>query len=333
MAEVYLAKDIEKIIEKIDMSRLGKRVGIKLHFGEKGCTTYIRPELVKAVYDAVIAAGKDAALIETNVLYHGERLNTTSHLKIAKEHGFDFAPIDILGGENGDQFMDVPIDGGMVKLAKIARDLVKYDSLLVLTHFKGHGVAGYGGVFKNIAMGLASRAGKLHMHSDISPSVNQTACVGCGLCVEQCDFDAIAIKGGKAKIDNDKCAGCAVCIARCPEGAVMVPWGGSSSENLQKKIVDYTQAVFKVVPQEKMIFINILEKITQDCDCDSDAQEPMMDDIGILLSNDPVAIDKASLDLVGDKFDQVNEVDKSIQTTYAQESGIGKKKYKLVSLN
>jgi len=332
MSEVYFAEDIDRILDKLDLSKLGKRVGIKVHFGEKNCDTYINPEIVRKVYNKVIESGREAVLIECNVLYRGERTTSTNHIKLAKEHGFDFAEIDILDREYGQEFIEVEVDGfGKVKLGK---GLEKYDSLIVLSHFKGHIATGFGGAIKNLGMGLGSRAGKLHMHSNNLPFVMEERCVGCEVCIKNCNENAIQIINKKASIDNDKCVGCAMCIAVCPEGAIKNLWDTSSDE-LQKRIVNYCEGVFKLIPQSKIVFINVLKDITPECDCMSKKQEPMMKDVGILLSNDIVSIDKASLDLVNKKsnnrFDKINTINKNIQIDFGEERGLGNKDYGLVT--
>lgn len=332
MEKVYLSKDVKKILEKIDYSRLGERVAIKVHFGEKGCTTYINPVIVKAVYDKIISLGKRASLVECNVLYRGSRINAKKHVKLAKKHGFDFAPIDILDGERGEEFIEV--DG-----AKLGGSLTKYDSIVLLTHFTGHGAAGFGGAFKNMGMGFGSRAGKLYMHSDIRSliEINSKKCIGCGTCVENCNANAISLVDGKAKINHERCEGCAMCIAVCPEKAVKILWERTGTEKLQKKIIDCIKGVMKIIPKDKMIFINVLENITKNCDCINKEQKLFMDDIGILVGENIVAIDKASLDLVNKysngKFDKVSSVNKTAQFDYAVKKGLGSKDYEIVGLD
>jgi hypothetical protein len=299
-----------------------------LHFGERGCNTYLDPKIVKKIYEKVVASGHKARLIETNGLYRGSRTTSTAHLKVAHEHGFDFAEIDFLDGEHGEKFTEVNLDKGVLESAKLGAGIKRYDSLVIVTHFKGHAFAGYGGAFKNLGMGFGSRGGKLHMHASVHPSVNVEACTACGLCVEGCDFDAIKLNP-KAQIDPSKCKGCAMCIAICPSGAVNVPAVSTSNETLQKRIVDYADAVFKMVPMENCIFINVAKKITKECDCMGLYQEPIMDDIGILGGYDPVAIDKACLDLAGERFAKMNPHDKMIQVKYAEEKGLGNKEYEI----
>ncbi len=332
MNRIYYSDDIDKVLSKLDLSRLKGFVGIKLHFGEKGCNTYLDPSIVKKVYDEVVSKGHEAKLVETNVLYKGARTTSTSHLKVAHEHGFDFAEIDFLDGEYGKDFIEVELEEGVVKSAKLGAGLNRYDSLVVVTHFKGHSFAGYGGVFKNLGMGFGSRAGKLHMHASVSPIIDQNVCTACGLCAKRCDFNAITLDP-KAKIDASKCAGCAMCIAVCPSGAVNVPWGAKTNELLQKGIVDYASAVFKIIPKDRCIFINVAKNITEECDCMGISQEPLMEDIGILAGYDPVAVDKACLDMVGERFMKMNPHDKMLQVVYAEKKGLGKSEYDLVKVD
>jgi len=348
--EVYFSKEFQKVLDKLEpqLQGLGERVGIKTHFGEAECDTYINPEYVKALYDKLVSLGKKPVLIECNVLYKGKRTCASSHKTLAEKHGFDFAEIDILDGENGDENIELPLnnENSVVDKAKIGAGVENYDSIVVLSHFKGHIAAGYGGAFKNLGMGLGSRAGKLHMHSDVNPSIDKDGCIACGKCIENCDFDAISWteygegnENGdkKAEIDPEKCSGCAMCIAVCPQGAVKIPWSGSTSEDLQKKISDYSAAIINKLGKENFVYINVLESITPNCDCESGHQDPIMDDVGVMGSKDPVALDKASLEIVDGKsdgkFDEINSIDKTVQLEHAYKLGLGNKDYEIVSLD
>ncbi|MEM0465635.1 MAG: DUF362 domain-containing protein [Candidatus Pacearchaeota archaeon] len=335
MSKVYFSKDLDKILEKIDFSKLGKNVAIKLHFGEQGCVTYLSPIFVKKVYDKITSLGKKATLVECNVLYRGSRTNKKDHIKTAISHGFDFAPIDILDGDFGKDEIEVSVLNGFIDKASLGSGLSKYDSMIALSHFKGHPDSGYGGAFKNIGMGLASRAGKLHIHANTRPVINESRCISCGKCVSNCPVNAISLSNGRARINNVICIGCAMCIAVCEKGAVKVPWGSSSHEEVCKKIVDYTRAVLSKIPN--IIYLNFLVNITKECDCFGFSQKPIINDIGILYSEDIVSIDKASLDLVNkysnNKFNKINDVNKDIQVNYAFLKKMGEINYELVELN
>ena len=325
-SKVYFADGIEKVLENIDFSQLGQKVAVKVHFGEKGCNTYIDPQLVRKVFEKIENLGKKVSLVECNVLYKGSRTNAKDHVATARSHGFDL-PMEILDGQFGKDFVE--IDG-----CKIGKGIENFDSLVVLTHFKGHGMAGFGGSLKNIGMGLGSRAGKLDMHSSVKPSINQEKCVGCGVCVQNCNAQAIYFEEGKATIDEKKCEGCAMCIAVCESSAAGVPWAGGTAERLQKKIAQYSAAILKKFPNA--IFLNVMQNITEECDCMGKAQTPMMEDVGILFSDDIVAIDQASLDLAeknsSGKFLKINAIDKQKQIEFAKELGLGITDYELVEL-
>jgi len=323
MAKIYFSQSIEKILDRINYAQLGNIVAIKVHFGEMGCNTYINPKLVKKVFDKITGLGKNAKLVECNILYKGSRTNRTDHLKTARSHGFQ-EPIDILDGAMGKDLVEV-------KGCKLGKGIKKYDSLVILSHFKGHGAAGFGGALKNVGMGLGSRAGKLHMHSKIKPSIVTWKCTGCGVCLENCPAGAIALVGGKANINSKLCGGCAMCISVCSSKAASVPWHGGTSQELQEKIARYAVAVSSLFPQ--VHYINVLENITRECDCMGIKQRPMMKDVGILYSTDIVAIDKASLDLA-DKFSQgrfnrINPVNKDQQIKFAEKLGLGSSQYKI----
>lgn len=169
--QVYFSQEFQNVLDKLEsqLRGLGKKVGIKTHFGKEDCDTYINPEYVKSLYDKLVSLGKKPTLIECNVLYKGKRTHTSSHKALAGEHGFDFAEIDILDGEDGSEYVELPVEpagskegeNSVIGKAKIGAAVKNYDSIVVLSHFKGHIAAGYGGAFKNLGMGLGSRAGKL----------------------------------------------------------------------------------------------------------------------------------------------------------------------------
>jgi hypothetical protein len=341
MAKVYFLK-IEKQSPEV-LYEAGKKVSgvfsdffdskdklaIKVHFGEKGSVTYLGPDFTKAVCENLRKKVKKLALVDCSVLYKGERSFASSHKKLALEHGFDFAPIAILDGEKGDREIRIRVKGKHFKTARIGRDIKEFNALLAISHFKGHGATGFGAALKNIGMGLGSKAGKMAMHQAFKITVNEAVCTGCGFCSRNCPAHSIAVKNEKAKINYKKCLGCGLCISACPFGAIEIPWQ-MGSHDLQERVVEYAAAVLK---GRKALFINALTSITENCDCMSMIQEPIMSDIGILLSEDVVALEQASLDLAGKKNFMAHGVDPQLQIDYAQKMGLGKKKYTLVELN
>jgi len=305
-------------------------LAVKVHFGEKGNNTYLGPDLTKAVCAELKDKVKSLALVECTVLYKGERSFASGHKRVALDHGFDFAPIEILDGENGNEEVKIKIDGKHFKEAKIGKGIEKFNSILAISHFKGHMAASFGGALKNIGMGLGSKGGKMAMHKSFKIASNPKTCIGCGMCVRNCPAGAISLENGKAKINYEKCIGCGLCISICPVGAIEIPWQSQTGKELQEKIAEYAAAVLK---GRKAYFVNVLTNITKFCDCHGSAMEPIMKDIGILLSEDVVALEEASLDLAGrDNFIRPG-FDPEDQVNHAVVMGLGKKEYELINLN
>jgi len=324
----------------LDFLHKGERVAIKMHFGEEGNTGFVRPEFVRIACDRIIENGAHPFISDTNTLYRGRRTNTSGHLKLAYEHGFT---LEICGAEviipddtKKENIAEVVVNHAYIKIAKVAKLFLEADVLIGIAHFKGHIMTGFGGALKNIGMGCATREGKLSQHSDISPIVYASNCTGCGACVEACPVDAIAITDNKAKIDNAKCIGCATCIAVCNFSAVDVNWGAGGG-TMQEKMIEYASAVLK--SKKKAAFINFATKITKECDCLAKDDPRIVPDVGILASFDPVALDKASFDLVNkaagrDIFKEAHpERDGLKQLKHAVALGLGSLEYELVAIS
>jgi len=194
-------------------------VGVKLHFGEKGCTAYIKPVYVRTVVEALTATGAQVFLTDANTLYGGSRSDSVRHLRTAFEHGYSYGsmgvPVIIADGLKGTSYQTVKIKGKHFQAVKIAADIARADALVMLTHVKGHELTGIGGALKNMGMGCGSRAGKLAMHSDVRPYVGDK-CVGCGTCLGWCPVTAITLKDKRATIDSKVCIGCGECMFVCP---------------------------------------------------------------------------------------------------------------------
>jgi uncharacterized Fe-S center protein len=336
----------QKLARLIDKSRLfdfireRSRVAVKLHFGEEGNTGHVRPEYVSVICDSILKASATPFLTDTNALYRGMRTKSEDHLKIAAEHGFtrDVTRCDVIIPDDTkkENVAEVPVDGDFIKTAKIARIFLDADGLVGVAHFKGHLLTGFGGALKNIGMGCAVREGKLAQHSEISPIINLKRCVECMECAKACPADAIFLKGHRVFIDGSKCIGCASCIAACNQGAIEVDWEAGGS-NVQEKMAEYAKAVLKD-RKDAAAFINFAIRITKECDCLAKDDPRIVSDIGILASTDPVAVDKASLDLVIDACgrDIFKEAhprrDGMKQLRHASGIGLGSLDYELVRL-
>ncbi len=297
-------------------------VALKLHFGERKSDTHLDPGFVETLYKKIPAEQK--CLMDCTVLYKGDRSFADTHKEVAKDNGFNFGNIVIADGQNGTEENKISIENGKYfEDVKIGKKLENYSSLLVVTHFTGHVANGIGGALKNVGMGLGSKGGKLEMHNAFNLEVNKSMCTGCKTCILNCPEDAISIKNGKAEIDHEKCIGCGQCISVCPENAVKIPWGDSSSIELQEKIAEYAEGALK---DKKCLFITVLKDITRDCDCTNRKQEKIIEDIGVLVSEDPVAIDQAAVDLVEEKGFK-SRIDYSRQISHAEKIGMGKREY------
>jgi len=281
--------------EEIDFN--DKYAAIKIHFGEYGNLAFLRPNYAKVVADYVKELGGKPFLTDCNTLYVGSRKNALDHIETAYLNGF--TPMStgchvIIGdGLKGTDEALVPIDGEYVKEAKIGQAIMDADIFISLTHFKGHEMAGFGGTLKNIGMGCGSRAGKMEQHNDGKPSVHQKHCVGCGMCINICAHDAPSITGGKATIDQNKCVGCGRCLAVCPKDAISAD-DGSSIEKFNRKMAEYAYAVCKDRP---CFHVSLICDVSPNCDCHSENDIPIIPNIGMLASFDPVALDQCCADL------------------------------------
>jgi len=284
-------------IKDIDMD--GKFVAIKMHFGELGNLAYLRPNYAKAVADLCKEQGGLPFLTDCNTLYPGSRKNALEHLTCAQTNGFwpmtTGCQILIADGLRGTDEVEVPVPNGeYCKTAKIGRAIMDADVFISLTHFKGHESTGFGGALKNIGMGCGSRAGKMEMHSQGLPKVNYDKCVGCGVCGKNCAQNAISYGSGKADISEARCVGCGRCIGVCPMDAIQCRWDEALSV-MNCKIAEYTKAVVEGRP---CFHISLVCDVSPSCDCDSCNDLPIVPDVGMFASFDPVALDQACVDAV-----------------------------------
>lgn len=314
-------------------------VGIKIHFGEKGNTGFIKPPWLEGLISGLKKRKARVFMTDTNTLYHGSRSNSADHLQLAAQHGFSVEALGVpviiadglIGRESGDQEVNLK----HVRSAKIASAFFHTDLLLCLSHFTGHILTGFGAAIKNLGMGCAARAGKLEQHSDVHPWVNAKMCTNCSVCTEYCPADAIEQVEGSAKIIDERCIGCGECLVVCNAGAVKMRWDGDALR-VQEKMAEYAYAVLQSVKHHAG-FINYLVRITKDCDCMSKNGKVLVPDLGILASLDPVAVDKASVDLLieangKDFLKEAIEVEWSAQLQHGEKIGLGSMEYELVNL-
>ncbi|MBR2275875.1 MAG: DUF362 domain-containing protein [Lachnospiraceae bacterium] len=284
-------------ISEIDFEE--RFTAIKMHFGELGNYAYLRPNYVKVVADLVKELGGKPFLTDCNTLYPGSRKNAIDHLTNAEINGFNTVTtgchVIIADGLKGTDEVEIPVPGGIYcKEALIGRALYDADILISLSHFKGHEMTGFGGAIKNIGMGGGSRAGKMHQHNDGTPRVDPALCRGCKRCARECGSDAIFYgEDGKAYIDPEICKGCGRCIGACAFDAIE-NINDSAIELMCCKMAEYTAAVCYGKP---CFHISLIMDVSPNCDCHAENDAPILPNIGMLASFDPVALDQACADL------------------------------------
>ncbi|MBD3414641.1 MAG: DUF362 domain-containing protein [Candidatus Aminicenantes bacterium] len=335
-----LSQKTEKIFRRLDFTENidhDSFVALKIHFGEKGNKGYIKPSWLSDTMKVLKERSGRIFFTDTNTLYVGNRSNASDHVLLAHGHGFDErkwgVPVIIADGLIGRNSDDIVIDKPRIHTAKIASLFSDSDVLVCLSHFTGHMLTGFGAAIKNLGMGCASRSGKLDQHSDVHPRVNPKYCDLCQTCFDYCPEEAISEKQGTAFIDSEQCIGCGECLVVCPRGAVKMTWDDDKIR-VQEKMAEYAFAVNKVY-EGKIVCINFLIHITKDCDCMCKGVPPFMEDIGILASKDPVALDQASADLIDEQSGKdilriKNDVDWTVQLKHAEDIGLGNRNYRLV---
>ena len=349
---------IERLAIMIDSAKLFKnieihdRVAIKTHFGERGGHAYIRTPFIGKIVNKVKEYGGIPFVTDKNTLYSHKRHNAIDHLETAAINGFTLetvgTPIIIADGLIGKDQETIKIKGNHFKEIYIASAIFHSDFIIVATHFTGHPLGGFGGSIKNLAMGCATIKGKFLQHSEYVPRVKEDLCNLCGVCIENCGY--YAIKKGKNSIYfiTENCIGCGECVSVCRYG-VISPKYPNEAKKLQEKMVEYVMGIINQ-KKEKVVYINFLIDISPGCDCCGFSNAPIVPDLGILLSDDPIAVDKASVDLINDapynslwstidkfkdqdKFRAIyKDIDWNWQLNYGQQMGVGNKEYKIVKI-
>jgi uncharacterized Fe-S center protein len=294
------AESIKNLIKKegyLDDVKKGDYAGIKLHVGELGNKSYVKPEIVRIVVAELKKRGAKPFLFDCNSLYRGKRWNGVDHHQNAYKNGFTYESVDapfIVGdGIRGMDEANIKIKDYKVEFAYIGKIIEDIDYLFVITHFKFHELFGYGGSIKNIGMGMASRRGKLFLHSDIKPEVIASKCTACGACVISCPGNAITIKN-TAHINKNSCIGCGMCVVNCKYGAIEFEW--TEARECVTKTLHYAKAIIDKIG--RCSYLNVLTDISPHCDCYGYTKNPVVENIGFMFSKDIVAIDAASANLV-----------------------------------
>ena len=322
-----------------------QKIALKLHFGSMTHENTIPYRYLSGIINMLVQKGCAPFVTDTNVLYRDDRATTATHLQVVSKNGYDKlgVPVVIAGGDKGDDETAIKAKSNYYREFFIARQYTEIDGMIAMTHFKGHGLAAIGGTIKNLGMGCASRKGKFAMHARINPKIKTARCVGCGLCAENCPAQAISMVQKIAIIDERKCFGCAQCVHTCPQDAIKIPWSSVSPREFQEKIAEYGNCVRNLFGN-RFYCVNFLINITPLCDCETNPGEKIAPDIGVLFSKDPVAIDRACVDMIAqtatgaigkgiEKFSYIRPGNYPyFQLDYAEKIGLGTNNYELVTL-
>ncbi|MGA1867246.1 MAG: DUF362 domain-containing protein [bacterium] len=351
-----LCGKFDNLLKSFDFSQYYKKnqiIPIKMHFGNPGANQTIRPGFIRQIVEAVKRIKARPFVTDSS------RLNAYAYIELANQNGYNFlslgAPLIIADGIYGNDSIEVDA-GELLKKVSIASSIYDAKGMIVATHVKGHIQAGLGGSLKNIAMGGVTftprnstwEKGRGRAHFLMDPNIywDMSACNFCGICKQNCPTDAIHIKDKKWSFDNNKCWRCGRCIRICPQKALSTK---QNDELFQRALAEQAKAVLQTFPPKKVVYINFLLDMQPECDCMPSCDTPVVPNLGIMMSDDPVAIDTASLDCIqksrtlpnsqadevivpdgSDIFSALHNKDARGHIRYAEEYGLGTTHYELV---
>jgi uncharacterized Fe-S center protein len=318
-------KKLDEALVNFDINSFSsKSVPVKLHMGELKNKHFIKPDFTKVVIDALKKVGARPYLFDTTVSYSGKRHTIEGYKEVAKIHGFTYKNIGCKIVIDDKGFM-VNVEG---RDFEVADHIFNATHIFALSHVKGHVATGMGGAIKSFGMGGVTKETKRKMHHGSRPVYQEDACTFCGVCAEVCPFNAIDAKDDSWNRNITKCFGCGVCVDACKTNAIM-----HKDADIQYVLACAAKAC---VEDKNVIYLNELKRIAKSCDCDPSADPIICPDIGYLVSDDPVAIDKASLDLIddikGNIFEKENKISPYKQIKFGEEIGLGSSSYQLIEL-
>lgn len=318
-------QDLDKALSFFQLHRFTeKKVLVKLHMGEQKNPYFVKPELVKTVVGELKKIHALPFLFDTTVAYQGSRYTKSQYEKLAKKHGFTKKNVgcDIIIDDTG---ISTLVDG---RSYEIATHLKQSSFVFAISHVKGHIQTGMGGAIKNFGMGGVTKETKIKIHDSSYPIYSKDACTLCGQCAEACPFHVITVNNDAWEYNENRCFGCDACVDVCPAKALQ-----PKDADLQFLLACSAKACLH---EKTVLYLNELQRIAKGCDCDPNAGPLICPDIGYLVSDDPVAIDKASLDCINnvkkDVFFKVNKINPLKQIHYGEQIGLGSSSYELVEL-
>ncbi len=326
MREVYfidvkeaIIEKLETLLEQVGVDSLNGIVALKMHMGERNNKTFVKPLYVQKIVEAVKNHGGDPFVTDTTTIYKEERYKAMDYYRTAYAHGFLPSylgcPVIIADGLK-DEGVQVN------ERVEIAKSIYDSDAMLLVSHATGHGASSFGGAIKNVAMGCVTKKTKKYQHAVTKPVRNPDLCTECDKCRDACKHDAIS---EDHELIGENCIGCGSCIAVCESGALKSP--EDMSEKLQKRLAEVAHAVLRNLPYSNFLFVNLLIDITPFCDCAEFAPKYISPDIGVLASKDIVAVDLATIDMIGK---HLFKGDPTVQVHEAHRLGLGELEYEIV---
>lgn len=345
-----IADGLKSLFDGAGLSKVLKgRVAVKVHIGERGNLTYLRPSLIYHIIKLVKESRLDPFMVETTTLYHKHRFTAEECYLTAKLNGFTEelgAPFIVGDGPQGYSGVKLKVDkaigGCTLSEIEVASAIAEADSLLLVVHAKGHALSCFGGALKHAAMGCTTKRSKAIQHAACGLTFHAEKCSGCGICIETCPFQALKLSGDKVMRDPSRCMYCNECLFACPNNAWA--WPEEGKRIFQIYLAHAAYVVLKRFTSRLAIF-SFIQDVTPLCDCTTFVTKPLIPNVGILASLDPVAIDAAALDLIEEnaKFSwheakppnflaKVVGVDPWIHVKVAEELGAGSVNYELIKV-
>lgn len=277
-----------------DVVQPGDKVAIKLHVGELGNPNYVRPFFLKQLVDEVTSRGGKPFLTDTCTYYPLRRNNAVDHMQTAVANGFGFAPFIVADGLMSENGISVAASDPLLSEVEVAGAIHQADAMIVVSHFKGHGLAGFGGAIKNLGMGAVTKTTKLAQHRLLDLVIDEQACQACGACVEACWFDLPRIENDCVVIDSPYCMRCPICSSTCPEGAIRL----ENRERLAQGLAVAAKGVIETFAPGKVSYVNFATDVSTLCDCAPIPGEAMGQHIGIFAGHSALSIDAAGLEFI-----------------------------------
>jgi uncharacterized Fe-S center protein len=297
-ANLYSEANIFRVIDP------GNLVAIKLHVGERGNPHYVEPFLVRQIFDLVKHVGGKPFLTDTNTYYRAKRNNAVDHIETAEIHGFGQMPFLVADGLIGENYIEIP-GVGLLEEIFVAGAIAKADAMIVISHFKGHPLGGFGGAIKNLGMGCVAKETKLAQHRLIEIVVDKELCSGCGTCADVCLFGVPRVVDGYSVIDGPDCMRCLTCLSNCPEGAIRL----LHRERLGDGLASAAMGVLSTFNPGKVAYISFAKDIVELCDCMPLVSPVVTPDLGIFAGFSPLSIDASILSQVD--YKHLNTVHKT----------------------